>query len=262
MSSRSKQKTSFLTAPGPAPWYLEAPEVSTLRTTRGVWTWQTRHRADLETTSCLLAPDGSAALLVSLGCYVLPLADDRILVWHERTRPATAVAGVGRPGVEFTILSLDDLQPLTDRRAAVAAMRSSDRPMAFEGGHPVVFEVPTDIGEGVHAMATPPALRDVPEILVLADYGSVSGNHFDTTFRAIFALDFKAGQVTVLPQRWFNEGNFDFGYQWITRVQREPATGRIVGEGIRIGYFRLDASGTQLEAWLDPEFRPLANVEP
>ena len=92
---------------------------------------------------------------------------------------------------------------------------------------------------------------------MLADYGLEAGNHFDTMFRAIFAIDFAAGRVSVLPQRWYNEGPYDFTYQWITRVQREPATGRIVGEGIRLGYFRLDASGTQVEAWLDESLRPL-----
>ena len=151
-----------LTAPGPAPWYLTAPEVATLQTARGVWTWQTRHRGELETNSCLRAPDGSAALLLGLGCYVLPLADDRLLVWHARKRTA-AVTGVERPVVEFTVLSLNELQPLADRTAAVAAMRSSDRSMVFEGGRPVVLEVPTDVGEGVHAMVTPAAFRDVPE---------------------------------------------------------------------------------------------------
>ncbi len=250
MSSRSTQKANNpLTVPGPAPWYLAAPEVATLQTSRGVWRWQTRHRAELETNSYLRAPDGSVALLVSLGCYVLPLPDERILVWHERKR--SAVAGVDRPGIVFTVLHLNDLQPLADRKAAATAMRSANRSMAFEAGTPVVFEVPTGIGEGTHAMAPPAALRDVSEILVLGDYGSESGNGFDRSFRAIFAFDFKAGQVSVLPQRWFNEGKYDFSYQWITRVQREPETGQIVGEGIRIRRFRLDASGTQVQAWLD-----------
>jgi hypothetical protein len=136
-------------------------------------------------------------------------------------------------------------------------MQSANRRMAYDGGRPVVFEIPTDVDEGTHAIAPPAAFDNLPEVLVLADYGSEKSDHFDKMYRAIFACDFKARQVTVLPQRWFNEGRYDFGYQWITRVQREPVTGRIVGEGIRLGYFRLDASGTQLAAWVDEELRPL-----
>ena len=257
MSTRLKQTANGpLTAPGPTPWYLEAPEVATLQTSRGPWTWQARHRAELEGMSCLRAPDGRAALLLGMGCYVLPLADDRILVWYEHRRSAAAT-GVDRPVIVFTVLHLNDLQPLADLKTAALDMKSADRTMAFEGGNPVVLEVPTDVSEGVHAMTTPKAFVDLPEILVLADYGSEAGNHFDKMFRAIFAVDFKAGRVAVLPQRWFNEGSYDFSYEWITRVQRETATGRIVGEGIRLGYFRLDASGTQLEAWLDESLQPL-----
>jgi hypothetical protein len=54
----------------------------------------------------------------------------------------------------------------------------------------------------------------------------------------------------VLPQKWFNGGKYDFGYQWITRVQRDPRTGQIVGEGIRLGNFLLDRSGTEIQEWL------------
>ena len=44
----------------------------------------------------------------------------------------------------------------------------------------------------------------------------------------------------------FNRGDFDFGYQWITRVARDPKSRHIVGDGIRITPFRLDASGRKL----------------
>ena len=57
----------------------------------------------------------------------------------------------------------------------------------------------------------------------------------------------------LLPQKWFNEGNYDFGYQWITRVERNKKTGRIVGEGIRLGNFELDSTSTQIGRWLEQD---------
>jgi hypothetical protein len=57
--------------------------------------------------------------------------------------------------------------------------------------------------------------------------------------------------VTVLPQNWFTANKFDIGYQWITRVSRDPATGRIIGGGIRIGSFELTENGMGLERWLE-----------
>jgi len=50
----------------------------------------------------------------------------------------------------------------------------------------------------------------------------------------------------VYPQDWFNHGNFDFGYQWLTRIARDTETGEITGDGIRIELFALDDSYRQL----------------
>ncbi len=48
---------------------------------------------------------------------------------------------------------------------------------------------------------------------------------------------------------WWNEGNFDFGYQWITRVAREPATGNLAGDEIRFEPFIMDPE-RELIGWV------------
>jgi hypothetical protein len=55
----------------------------------------------------------------------------------------------------------------------------------------------------------------------------------------------------VPPQDWFNSGDFDFGYQWITKVVRDSNSGKIVGTGIRLKNFILDESGRQIEKEFD-----------
>ena len=57
----------------------------------------------------------------------------------------------------------------------------------------------------------------------------------------------RANEYDVIPQDWWNESDADFGYQWITRVGRDPKSGRLVGDGIRIEPFKLDASGRRRE---------------
>ncbi|MBI5301277.1 MAG: hypothetical protein HY868_04000 [Chloroflexi bacterium] len=64
--------------------------------------------------------------------------------------------------------------------------------------------------------------------------------------RAIFGFSFDKQIVEVYPQDWFNKGDYDFGYQWITRVARDE-DGKIIGDGIRLDRFRLDASGRNIE---------------
>jgi len=195
-----------------------------------------------------MAPAKATVLLLDFCCYVLPLTDDRVLVWNESGRERGAT--IAPPRITFVILNLSQLRAYSDREAAAETLKNRKAYVAYEGGDPVVFEALTNMEEGIYPISAPQPFLELPEVLVLADYGSEAGNHFDKLFRAIFAFDFKGGQVTVFPQRWFNEGSYDFGYQWITRVQREPASGRIVGEGIRLGNFRLDRSATQVEEWL------------
>ena len=50
-----------------------------------------------------------------------------------------------------------------------------------------------------------------------------------------------ASSYRLYPQDWFSpEAGFDLGYQWVTRVARDPSTGKVCGDGIRIGPFVLD----------------------
>ena len=82
---------------------------------------------------------------------------------------------------------------------------------------------------------------------MLADYAGPSGA--DKMARAIFAFDWLKSQVEVIPQDWFNTGNYDFGYQWISRVAR-CSDGSIVGDGIRLGRFELDETNRRIKKWL------------
>jgi hypothetical protein len=50
----------------------------------------------------------------------------------------------------------------------------------------------------------------------------------------------RTGIYELYPQDWFNSAGLDYGYQWVTRVARDPKSGRIHGEGFRIRPFVLD----------------------
>ena len=228
------------TTPGPSPWYLRAPRAR-ISTPEGSWAWEFYDGSPLSGLSRLLSPQGETVLFVDFNCYVQPLSGGRLLVWYETGRQ-----------IVFTIFDLVALIPFKDHLKIAAEIRTLRKRIWFQGWSPRIYDVPTALCEGTHAISPPAEFADLPELLVLADFGSMEtvSNHWDKIYRAIFAFDFKSRQVTVLPQKWFNEGKYDFGYQWITRVQREPRTGQIVGEGIRLGNFLLDPSGTQVQEWL------------
>jgi hypothetical protein len=79
------------------------------------------------------------------------------------------------------------------------------------------------------------------EVLMLAEGPST---HEAAT--SIYAWTPATGTVDVMPQPWFNEAIADLGYEWITRVTRDPVSGHIFGDGIRIVPFELDANGALL----------------
>jgi hypothetical protein len=55
-----------------------------------------------------------------------------------------------------------------------------------------------------------------------------------------------AGTIDVIPLSWFREDTNDLGYEWITRVVRDPKTGNFLGDGIRMAPFELDGHGRLL----------------
>jgi hypothetical protein len=63
---------------------------------------------------------------------------------------------------------------------------------------------------------------------------------------SIYVWQPATGTVDVIPLTWFREDTNDLGYEWITRVMRDPTTGHIFGDGIRVAPFELDAQGTPL----------------
>jgi len=107
-------------------------------------------------------------------------------------------------------------------------------------------EISSRLTAGPHAVEVPEEFRGLDELLLVGSYPEASN-----AACAIFVLHPPAGEVTVLPQTWFTAGKYDIGYQWITRVTRDPATGRILGGGIRIGNFELAEDGMGLERWIE-----------
>ena len=79
------------------------------------------------------------------------------------------------------------------------------------------------------------------EVLLLAD-----GPSPREAATSIYVWRLASGSIDVIPLSWFREDTHDLGYEWITRVMRDPATGHILGDGFRLAPFELDAEGRLL----------------
>ncbi len=177
---------------------------------------------------------GRVLLILDFYCYARILEDGTTLLWRESGN------------IIFDCFLLSSLQPIADPFATAVSMREKKL-----GWAPLPASQHWEISPHLQAgsqfpLGIPHDWSHFEETLVLANHADSNG--FDRMARAILVFDWLKRQVEVFPQDWFNNGSYDFGYQWITRVARR-SDGKIVGDGIRLGSFELDASNRQIEKW-------------
>ena len=112
------------------------------------------------------------------------------------------------------------------------------------------LEIPNGLRAGTQKIEIAESFRDLDELLLISSYPAAK--RLDPA-AAIFVLYPQAGLVEVLPQKWFTAEKCDIGYQWISRVARDPITHRIIGEAVRIGTFELTDDGCDIATWIEKQ---------
>ena len=178
----------------------------------------------------------STCLALNHYCWPFPLPQGRLGLWCNEPRYVRLLA-----------FELDTLAafPLHD----IAGWFNQSQERVYAATPPLAeMELPWDLPPGLRSVTVPEEFRGVEELLIVSSY---AGKSKEEPAVALLVVRPAAGTLEVLPQKWFTAGKYDLGYQWITRVARDAATGRLVGEGIRIGQFELDAEGTDVARWLE-----------
>jgi hypothetical protein len=206
--------------------------------------------------SLLRNSNGEIVAVADFHCYVGALGEHWMLVWYTEEEGKGAAL---RRGVRFRVFDAHDLRPITDLPAVYAKLGAQSRFHA-RPAELASLALSTALEDGIHTVVLPAALQEAGELLVLAD-STADGrrsNHYDEMHLRLWMLDTAGGRLEIIPQDWFNAGRYDFMYQWVTRMARLPETGAVVGEGIRLGVFRLDGSKRQIAEWLveDVAYRP------
>jgi hypothetical protein len=218
---------------GPSPWYYGPHRV--FPSDVGLLGWKQLPR---EGSVALVDTQGNYRLILSFYCYAMPIGRSRILIWYEAGKPTQP-----QVGIEIFLLEIADLTPLEKTIAEARMPRAQGPKIIFNGGPVASVMVPASLKAGLNRFLFPAPFKTLPEILMLGDNASVPGTSMK---RSIYCMRPNDGDIEVLPQDWFNLGDFDFGYQWITKVVRDPNSGRICGTGIRLKSFILDESGRQV----------------
>jgi hypothetical protein len=144
--------------------------------------------------------------------------------------------------MEIVVYDLDDLEPLQFDPARVSNLLREERRLVLASRPPLAnLLLSHALTDGIHTGYYLHEADDLDEVLLIADGGDPNVAAY-----LVYVWSPRLGRIEVLPQRWFTAREFDLGYEWITRVARDPQTGRLIGDGTRIAPFELDESGVRL----------------
>jgi hypothetical protein len=187
---------------------------------------------------------GSVVAIASDGINLRALAKTRFLGWYE-----TGSADLSANTIVLVICDINGMQAIqwrcTPRKVMLIGINTI-------GGELARFVLSTDLRPGRHIIKLPEPFKEAGELLLLAQSTAAGGKSQSNL--CLFILRPAAETVEVIPQDWFNEGlTFDYGYEAVTRVARDPRTRKIVGDGVRLeGIFVLDGTNRQVERWCRP----------
>jgi hypothetical protein len=221
---------------GPSPWRCNAPIPSAL----GLLTWK-----------ALDLPHGANALIdlkaqprLALPMYVWfqVLDTAQMLLW-KRIYTSERMAA---PPIRIQLLDLDHFRPLNLNMWSTIEARSVDPYFEIAPEFCACSEISSAFSPGVHSLSLPPAFDRVPEFFIVGENPGLSKAQGGAS-TCVYAVDPSSRRIEVLPQKWFNEGKLDYGYQWIACATRDPASRRLIVGGFRIDNYILDETGTQVE---------------
>lgn len=231
--------------PGPTPWYSR-PGNSTVEG----FHWE-------QTGGVTRLVDDAGGVVAILGYYnyVMKLNSSTLLIWNQKTERESEAERT--PPVHLVVIQPSLLSRFGDQLESVASRMEG----AGRGARLALMEPPavstylrTDVIEPNISAVFPKELHSVDELLILCDSSAIPPRADGINANlALLVAKPKQSVYQLYPQDWFNSSDLDFGYQWITRVARDPQNGRVHGEGFRLTPFELDDSLRQIAPGTMPQ---------
>jgi hypothetical protein len=191
-------------------------------------------------TKLLLATEKREILAIfDYGCYVKKLEASMFLAWFQEYKQLGESKDAGRQ-IQLVIADVNKMEIIKNVKDALMEMNF---PFFQIGGEVGRLQIPLNLSVGRNKFDFPEEFKQIEELLLIAQADSEVG-----WILALYSIRPKENIINVIPQEWYKE--MDAGYQWPTRVARDPVTDRIFMEGNRIGKFVLDESGRQIDKWI------------
>jgi hypothetical protein len=242
--SSQKAKDPLRSAPYLFPWYVSPHEPQLFR--NGIeLEWNYVEKIDDEYVGVITLNDSKNAYgIFRIYNCIFPSNDGtQICVWSKKR-----VDQVAANSFRIDLYRLNDLAEIPDLDNRILSINSADEIEYYFDGRPTSsVDVVLDRSDVPFTVTFSDEFKVFDDFIAVVEIENLYDNQ---SFHGTALLEIMPyrGFAQLHPQDWFNQdGQMDFGYQWITRAARNAATGRIVGDGIRIGRFELDESDRKLQ---------------
>lgn len=235
-----RSRLTFLeTAPGPSPWYLRTQHDAVPG-----YIWRSAGNDDASSGKTLLVGQSGPVAILGFYNYVVRLDEETLLVWNQQHVKIGETAPI-----MLTVLRPSALPPLSGQLKSIYQLMDEQKEsLHLEGEALSMGSIATSEALELRGLLFPPEVRHIEELLILCHSSIVETTpSWDKGDLALMVASPNESRVQLYGQDWFNKGDMDFGYQWVTRVARNPQNSKVHGEGIRIPPFVLDSSFKQLE---------------
>jgi hypothetical protein len=227
---------------GPAPWYLtDRPCQLSFNGQSLVW-----NEPDLNSPygpHTLLSDETDVYAAIRTPTVAGVLEGNRLVIVYRRKSP---------PTLALHFIEAETLRPITNYTECANHLANEENRYYINPETPVTrVLLPRRVQPGTHVVRFPKSLQDVAEFLVVS-YLATHDDLPENRQAAIFCINPIMNQVQIISLDWYNHSD-EFrhdGTQWIARAAREPLSGRIVGEGVRMGQFVLSEDNSHVEEWL------------
>jgi hypothetical protein len=244
MSDLNTSGKLFDHAPGPSPWFL-VPNTDWYKdkyspTVDGYfWRSPEQNNRAAGGKTLLVGADGPVAILSRYN-YVLTIDNTTMLIWNQERKKAEVSP---TSPVRLIVIEPNRLRPLRDDPNSLYERMNTQGEFLMLGGtaSEEVCLSTTNVTDDLTAIF-PKQLQSIDELFILCDSSGISSS----ANLALLVANPRLSRYRLYAQDWFNNSGMDFGYQWVTRMARNPETGFVHGEGIRIAPFILDDSLREL----------------
>ncbi|MCB1172483.1 MAG: hypothetical protein KDK39_02905 [Leptospiraceae bacterium] len=233
-----------------APWFFSG-EYPELQRGSNPLTWQAIDGATLSNDD-QQKPAGVTALrqehtvlgLLTMYTYVQQSLDKQYcMVWNARMQPRE-----DHCHIRAEVFQVDALQPLGDLQTVWSQFQGAYPGYFFHAPAAASFEFDVRAGQSEQQLAFADLIQtQFPQFLMPVKVpGLYAPAQKAASNTALLEFFTRQGRVRLIPQDWFNLGQWDFGYQWIAGGARRADNGRITIQGMRLPYYVLDETDRKL----------------